>query len=275
MKAHITKRHILCFVAFSLILFFSVGNSIAQQRYQIGGKLEFDVSTREHERIAVGDRKGHWLEWNRIAGTNRSTGADKFMDGAQRPLDQVFSDRRDAVRRRGHDLGLLDRLVDALRLLAGDLARAAAGRDGRAIADLAGRAAGDAAEVSREAGAQVSRLGVAEHLHQHAELDAVGVRLDLRRLGGDLVAHARKDVLGAVLLGLGGDVGDLGVGIRQGDLSDVSVHGVLPTAVGPLELDLYARPVSFKNQTGDAKYDYLQDAIPNLLITNLEQSSCC
>jgi serine/threonine protein kinase/Flp pilus assembly protein TadD len=30
--------------------------------------------------------------------------------------------------------------------------------------------------------------------------------------------------------------------------------------------------VSFKNQTGDKSYDYLQDAIPNLLITSLEQS---
>ena len=30
--------------------------------------------------------------------------------------------------------------------------------------------------------------------------------------------------------------------------------------------------ISFENQTGDSSYDYLQKAIPNLLITNLEQS---
>ncbi|MFC2158425.1 protein kinase [Acidobacteriota bacterium] len=30
--------------------------------------------------------------------------------------------------------------------------------------------------------------------------------------------------------------------------------------------------ISFKNQTGDKSYDYLQEAIPNLLITSLEQS---
>lgn len=30
--------------------------------------------------------------------------------------------------------------------------------------------------------------------------------------------------------------------------------------------------ISFKNQTGDKAFDYLQEAIPNLLITNLEQS---
>jgi tetratricopeptide (TPR) repeat protein len=40
-------------------------------------------------------------------------------------------------------------------------------------------------------------------------------------------------------------------------------------------VDITPKPIvviSFKNQTGDPKYDYLQDAIPNLLITNLEQS---
>ncbi|MCU0370644.1 MAG: adenylate/guanylate cyclase domain-containing protein, partial [Bacteroidales bacterium] len=31
--------------------------------------------------------------------------------------------------------------------------------------------------------------------------------------------------------------------------------------------------ISFENQTGDQSYDYLQKAIPNLLITNLEQSN--
>ena len=30
--------------------------------------------------------------------------------------------------------------------------------------------------------------------------------------------------------------------------------------------------ISFQNQTGDRAYDYLQEAIPNLLITGLEQS---
>ncbi len=30
--------------------------------------------------------------------------------------------------------------------------------------------------------------------------------------------------------------------------------------------------ISFENQTGDSTYNYLQKAIPNLLITNLEQS---
>ena len=41
------------------------------------------------------------------------------------------------------------------------------------------------------------------------------------------------------------------------------------------DVDITPKPIvviSFKNQTGDPKYDYLQEAIPNLLITNLEQS---
>ena len=75
------------------------------------------------------------------------------------------------------------------------------------------------------------------------ELDAVGVRLDLGGLGRQLVGHAREDVLGAVLLGLRGHVGDLRVGVGERDLSDVGVDRVLAAAVGALELDLDARAV--------------------------------
>ena len=47
-----------------------------------------------------------------------------------------------------------------------------------------------------------------------------------------------------------------------------------------LERSVFASPadmvsvavISFENQTGDSSYDYLQDVIPNLLITSLEQS---
>jgi predicted Ser/Thr protein kinase/TolB-like protein len=40
----------------------------------------------------------------------------------------------------------------------------------------------------------------------------------------------------------------------------------------PPENRLKMAVISFENQTGDPAYDYLQDAIPNLLITSLEQS---
>jgi len=43
-------------------------------------------------------------------------------------------------------------------------------------------------------------------------------------------------------------------------------------AVIPPKIENSLAIISFENQTGDKAYDYLQKAIPNLLITNLEQS---
>src|SRR4030042_355463 len=45
-----------------------------------------------------------------------------------------------------------------------------------------------------------------------------------------------------------------------------------PTPAAPLEDRPKMAIIRFENQTGDSAYDYLQDAIPNLLITSLEQS---
>jgi tetratricopeptide (TPR) repeat protein/tRNA A-37 threonylcarbamoyl transferase component Bud32 len=45
-----------------------------------------------------------------------------------------------------------------------------------------------------------------------------------------------------------------------------------PSALPPQEA-LKVAIITFVNQTGDSRYDYLQDAIPNLLITSLEQTS--
>ena len=41
----------------------------------------------------------------------------------------------------------------------------------------------------------------------------------------------------------------------------------------PLEDMVRVAVITFQNQTGDSNYDYLQEAIPNLLITSLEQNS--
>jgi len=41
-----------------------------------------------------------------------------------------------------------------------------------------------------------------------------------------------------------------------------------PLLIGPMAVVV----MPFENQTGDANLDYLRAAIPNLLITNLEQS---
>jgi serine/threonine protein kinase/tetratricopeptide (TPR) repeat protein len=48
-------------------------------------------------------------------------------------------------------------------------------------------------------------------------------------------------------------------------------HKKVPSASAP-KIENSIAVISFKNQTGDPSYDYLQEAIPNLLITNLENS---
>jgi len=48
--------------------------------------------------------------------------------------------------------------------------------------------------------------------------------------------------------------------------------GLRQTPAAPPADRLKMAIISFENQTGDASFDYLQDAIPNLLITSLEQS---
>lgn len=49
-------------------------------------------------------------------------------------------------------------------------------------------------------------------------------------------------------------------------------HFASRTPAPPASEALRVAVITFTNQTGDATYDYLQDAIPNLLITSLEQS---
>ena len=75
--------------------------------------------------------------------------------------------------------------------------------------------------------------------------DAEEILLDLRKLKNEL------DTTGAIktFVGIGGGV------------EDIVIWEPKPVAV-----------ISFENNTGDASYDYLRKAIPNLLITSLEQS---
>src|SRR4030042_1045970 len=52
------------------------------------------------------------------------------------------------------------------------------------------------------------------------------------------------------------------------------IRSILPRKKSPLvqKIENSIAVISFENQTGDKAYDYLQRAIPNLLITSLEQS---
>src|SRR4030043_1372971 len=57
-------------------------------------------------------------------------------------------------------------------------------------------------------------------------------------------------------------------------LGVVLIRSILPRKKSPLvqKIENSIAVISFENQTGDKAYDYLQRAIPNLLITSLEQS---
>jgi serine/threonine protein kinase len=57
-------------------------------------------------------------------------------------------------------------------------------------------------------------------------------------------------------------------------IAGIVIWRVLPrkSAVLPPKIENSIAVISFKNQTGDKTYDYLQEAIPNLLITSLEQT---
>ena len=52
-------------------------------------------------------------------------------------------------------------------------------------------------------------------------------------------------------------------------LAGIAIRGILPKAIGAVHT---VAVIGFENLTGDTTYDYLKKAIPNLLITSLEQS---
>ena len=136
----------------------------------------------DHERVAAvhGRRPGH-------------RGVELALDLlVQAVEDRLLADGRDAVRRRRHDLGRLDGLVERLGVVR--RGRCAAARPARAWPSRrshCGQPGGDPAEVAREEPRERVALGVVEHRQQHAELDAVGMRLDLARLGRQLVDRPR------------------------------------------------------------------------------------
>ena len=105
--------------------------------------------------------------------------------------DRLLADGRDAVRRRRHDLGRLDGLVERLGVGAVNVARPRVRRQLGGLADLLGDGGGDAAEVAGEESRERVALGVVEHPEENAELDAVGMRLDLARLRRQLLDRPR------------------------------------------------------------------------------------
>ena len=76
-------------------------------------------------------------------------------------------------------------------------------------------------------------LGVVQHLEQHPELDAVGVRLDLTWRRGQFMNSP------GIFLGLSvrGEVDELYVRIGDGGLLDILVHGGPPLLVSALDFE--------------------------------------
>src|SRR6266404_4675067 len=139
--------------------------------------------------LAVGEPR---LDGERIAAVHRGRPRHR---GVELPLDllveavedRLLTDGRDAVRRRGHDLGGLDRLVERLGRLAVDVARLRVGRELGGLADLRRDRGRDPAEVAGQEPGERVAAGVVEHPQEDAELDAVRMRLDLAGLGQQLV----------------------------------------------------------------------------------------
>ena len=147
--------------------------------------------------------------------------------------DRLLADGRQAVRGRRHDLRRLDRLVERLGVLAVDVPRLGVRRELGRPADLLGEGGGHAAEVARQEAGQRVALRVLEHPQEDAELDAVGMRLDLLRRRRQLVDRPRV----LPRLPLRRLVDELHVGIGDRGLRQVLVHRGAALLVAPLDLE--------------------------------------
>ena len=178
----------------------------------------------DDERVAAVDR-----------GRPRHRGVELALDLLVEPVqDRLLADGREAVRRRRHDLRRLDRLVERLGLRPVDVARPR--RPARASPSC--RSPPPTAAETRlnspgeEPGERVA-LRVVQHLQEHAELDAVGVRLDLARLGRQLLDRARI----LARLALRREVDERHVRVGDGGLLEVLVHRGAALLVAPLDLE--------------------------------------
>ena len=151
--------------------------------------------------------------------------------------DRLLADGRDAVRGRRHDLGRLDGLVERLGGVAVHVARPRVRRELGRLADLHRDRGRDPAEVAREEPGERVAPGVVEHAQEHAELDAVGMRLDLAGRGRQLLDRPR--VLPGVALR--GVVDERHVRIGDRDLLEELVHRGAALLVAPFDLERHLR----------------------------------
>src|SRR6185503_8367014 len=200
--------------------------------------LDRPVAEREprldHERIAA-------IDGGRAAHGRVELALDLVIEARK---DRLLANRRQAVRGRRHDLRGLERLVDGLGRLPRDVAWPGARGDAGALADLSRERRRDAAEIGSEEARERMAAGVVQHLEQHAQLDAVGMRLDLARRFGQRFDRAPEPPR----LALDGVIRERHVRVRDRDLVQVLVHrgAALLVLALHLERDLRtARPVPF------------------------------
>src|SRR5262245_4932852 len=186
----------------------------------------------DHEGIAAIDRGG-------AAHGGVELALDLVIEARE---DGFLADRRETIGGRRHDLGGLERAVDRLRRLSRDVAGPRARGDAGALADLLRELGRYAAEIGGEETGERMARGVMQHLEQHAELDAIGVGLDLAGRLGQLFDRA----LEPPALALDGVIRERHMRVRYRDLLEVLVHRGAAFLVLALHLERdlgAARPV--------------------------------
>ena len=212
------------------------GVAFAQQLRQ---RFERDLLGRR--RAAPGQRH---FDLKRITAINRRRPREGDVKlgrhHVMQPLQQqFFADRRQAIGRRALilvSLIALNSASDSCRPILCGLARTL--ELGR-LADLAGDAVADARKALRQKLRQRRQLRVLEHRDQHAQLDAVGMRLDFLRL--DRQHFGGAEVI--VIVPLRVVVVERGVRIGDRRLFQVIVDAAAAAGVFGFELDRHARAV--------------------------------
>jgi hypothetical protein len=231
------------------------GRLLVEQRDAVGvaddaGQLAVVVALlalreRDHRRVRRARRRRvralaegqAGLDDERVAAVYRGRAGHRGVELALDLLveavkDALLADGHDGVRRRRHDLGRLDGLVQRLGGGAVDIARTRVGRELGGLADLLRHRGRDAAEVAGEKPREGVAPGVVQHPQEHAELDPVGMRLDLARLGRQLLDGARE----LARLAVGCVIDELDVRVGDGHLLEELVHRGATLLVAPLDL---------------------------------------
>jgi hypothetical protein len=99
MKNFNPRPWMVLFLGFVFISGLCLADLAAQEKMKIGGKAEVEYTKREA--MDIGDVEGHMMTLSQLAGTNKSTGENMFMDGA----DVTIYGFSDSIKGNGHAMG--------------------------------------------------------------------------------------------------------------------------------------------------------------------------